>query len=268
VIRAVARAVRDHWPEAAMEGLGLGLFMISAGLFGTLLEAPGSPVREAIDDPNVRRALAGLAMGVTAIALIYSPWGTRSGAHLNPAVTLTFLRLGKIAPADAALYVAAQFAGGLAGVTLVQSLLGAPFSAPPVNSVATVPGAGGPAVAFGGEAVISFVLMTFVLWLSNEPRWMRFTGLVAGALVALYITFEGPISGMSMNPARTFASAWPSGIWTAMWVYFTAPLAGMLLAAESYRGLRGLAAVRCAKLHHTHGPRCIFRCGWCDGAHD
>jgi aquaporin Z len=249
-----------------MEALGLGLFMVSAGLFGTLLEAPGSPVRQAIADPGVRRALVGLAMGLTAVGLIYSPWGTRSGAHLNPAVTLTFLRLGKIAPADAALYVASQFVGSLCGVLIVRVLLGHPFSAPPVSSVVTVPGPGGAVPAFAAEVAISFVLMSFVLWLSNDTRWMRFTGLVAGTLVGLYITFEGPISGMSMNPARTLASAWPAGIWTAIWVYFTSPLVGMLLAAESYRRLHGLAAVRCAKLHHTHGPRCIFRCGWCDAS--
>jgi len=262
MIRALRAAAREHWPEAAMEALGLGLFMVSAGVFGTLLEAPGSPLRAAIPDPLLRRAAMGLAMGSTAVALIYSPWGARSGAHLNPAVTLTFLRLGKIAPADAFLYVVSQLAGGVLGVTLVAATLGAAFTQPPVQSVATVPGAGGAGVAFIAEAAISFALMTVVLGLSNCPAVAGLTGVAAGALVALYITFEAPLSGMSMNPARTLASAVPSRVWTALWVYLLAPLGGMLAAAELYRAVMGAVAVRCAKLHHTDTARCIFDCGW------
>src|SRR5262245_54432896 len=98
-----------HWPEVLMEALGLGLFMVSAGVFGTVLESPASPVRAAIDDPLSRRAIMGSLMGLTAIGLIYSPWGRRSGAHINPAVTLTFLRLGRVKRTDALAYIAAQF---------------------------------------------------------------------------------------------------------------------------------------------------------------
>ncbi|NJO84009.1 MAG: hypothetical protein HC828_15300, partial [Blastochloris sp.] len=79
---------------------GLGTFMVSAGVFTTLLEYPGSPVHRAIADADLRRALIGLAMGLTAIAIIYSPFGQRSGAHLNPAVTLTFWWLGKVEGPD------------------------------------------------------------------------------------------------------------------------------------------------------------------------
>jgi len=262
MMRELMRAAREHWPEAAMEAACLGAFMISAGVVGTLLEAPASPLRAWIEEPVQRRVLGGLAMGLTAVALIYSPWGRRSGAHMNPSVTLTFLRLGKIARADAVLYVVAQILGGVAGVLLVRTVARTAFTAPPVNSVTTVPGPRGPAVAFLAEASISFLLMTAVLVISNRERWMRWTGVVAGTLVALYITFEAPLSGMSMNPARSLASAWPSGIWASFWIYLLAPPAGMLLAGEVYRRIAGLAAVRCAKFHHTHAERCIFFCGW------
>src|SRR5438876_10499503 len=107
-----------------METAGLGLCMISAALFATLLAHPASPVYQAIPDPLVRRGLIGIAMGLTAIGIIYSPWGQQSGAHLNPAVTLTFLRLRKIEPADAVGYVLAQFAGGIAGVLLAAAFIG------------------------------------------------------------------------------------------------------------------------------------------------
>ena len=88
--RTVFEVLRHHWPEYLMEAAGLGLFMISAGAVTTLFEYPGSPINHWIGSAFVRRSLIGLAMGVTAIGLIYSPWGQQSGAHLNPAVTLTF----------------------------------------------------------------------------------------------------------------------------------------------------------------------------------
>ncbi len=259
----MTRALREHWPEYLIEAAALGLFMVSAGVFGTLLEAPGSPVRQMLPNPFVRHVLAGLAMGLTAVGIIYSPWGQRSGAHMNPAVTLTFLRLGKIEPWDAAHYMVAQCLGGVAGVLLVEAFLGSAFREPPVLSVVTVPGPQGVGVAFGAELAISFGLMLAILALSNSSRFARLTGLCAGTLVALYIAFESPYSGMSINPARTLASAWPAGVWTAFWVYLTAPAAGMLAAGEAYRFVRGLHAVRCAKLNHSGSARCIFRCGYC-----
>lgn len=102
-----------HWSEYLMEAAGLGLFMLSAVVVATVIEHPSSPVRAAIDNPLLRRIPMGLAMGLTAIGIIYSPWGKRSGAHINPAVTLTFYRLGKMARWDAILYVLAQCVGGV-----------------------------------------------------------------------------------------------------------------------------------------------------------
>jgi aquaporin Z len=110
---------------------------------------------------------------------------------------------------------------------------------------------------------MTFVLFSVVLLISNHERWRRFTGVAAASLVALYITFEAPVSGMSLNPARSFASALPSGIWTGFWVYLVAPVVGILAAAELFLRRRGLGAVVCAKLHHTDRHDCIFRCGWC-----
>ncbi|EXI79569.1 MAG: Bacterial nodulin-like intrinsic protein [Candidatus Accumulibacter sp. BA-94] len=254
-------ALRQHWPEYLIEAAGLGVFMVSACLFVALIEHPASPLPQLIGDPALRRLLIGIAMGLTAITLIYSPWGKRSGAHLNPAVTLAFFRLGKIAPWDALFYVLFQFVGGVAGVAVAALLLHAPVLAhPAVNFVATLPGEQGAAVAFVAEVAISFGLMLTVLFVSNSPRVNRYTGLVAGALVALYITIEAPLSGMSMNPARSFASAVSAQQWTAIWIYFTAPLFGMLGAAAVYVRLKGAAAVLCCKLHHDNGQRCIFRC--------
>jgi aquaporin Z len=253
-----ASALRHHWPEYLMEACGLGLFMVSAGIFGTLLEYAGSPLRQSIESDLLRRGLMGLAMGATAVALIYSPWGKQSGAHYNPAVTLAFLRLGKIGRWDALFYTMAQFLGGLGGVILVEFILGQRFTASPVSFVSTRPGDFGVGTAFIAEVAIAALLMGVVLHVSNTPRLELHTGLFAGGLVALYITIEAPISGMSLNPARSFASAAPAAMWEHLWIYFVAPPLGMLAAAQIYLRVAGRSRIHCAKLHHQNSRRCIF----------
>jgi aquaporin Z len=261
---ALRDAVADHWPEYLIEAAGLGAFMLAACAFGTLLGHPASPVVQAVPFPLARRALMGMAMGLTAVALIYSRWGARSGAHFNPATTLVFWRLGKMRSADALSYAMAQVAGGSLGVVIAAALLGSALAAPEVRYVATLPGEAGPLVAFVAEAAIAFGLMGVVLAASNTARLARFTGVLAGALVAAYITLEAPLSGMSMNPALSLASALPAGAWPELWIYFTAPPLGMLAAAELYVRRCGVAAVLCAKLHHHPAQRCIFRCRYAE----
>jgi aquaporin Z len=249
-------ALNKHWPEYLMEAAGLGIFMVSASVFTMLLYHPASPALQVLPEEFPRRVLMGLAMGLTAIGIIYSPWGKQSGAHLNPAVTLTFFRLGKVAPWDAVFYVVAQFVGGVAGVALVAAISGKLLAHPSVNYVATLPGPGGAGAAFLGEAAISFILMAIVLLVSNSQKLARYTGLLAGACVAAFITFEAPVSGMSMNPARTFGSAVLPQLWHSLWIYFLAPPLGMLAAAAVYSRLKH--KVGCAKLHHQNKRRCIF----------
>lgn len=259
--RNLVSSLRDNWPEYLIEGWALGMFMVSAGVVGVLLESSASPLRHLIEDPTVRRVFGGIAMGLTAMALIYSPWGRRSGAHMNPAVTLTFLGLGKVARTDALFYILAQFIGGTLGVLLVWAVFGASFAEPPVAFAITVPGAGGVGVALLAEFTISFGLMYTILRASNHARLERWTGVFAGTLVALYISLEAPLSGMSMNPARTFASAAAAGHWTHLWLYFLAPVLGMLAAAAAYRRWHARTDVHCAKLRHSDRHRCIH-CGY------
>ena len=254
-------ALRGHWPEYLIEGWALGMFMISAGLVTTLFDYPGSPVNHALHDGDLRRVLTGICMGLTAMALIYSPWGKRSGAHMNPAVTLTFLRLGHVAPWDAVFYIVAQLVGGTLGVLVVLAVLGNAFAEPPVRYVATLPGMQGISIALLAEFAISFAMMTAILHASNSQQLMRYTGVLAGVLVATWISIEGPLSGMSMNPARTFASALPGNVWTGFWLYMIAPVAGMQAAAALFTWQRGRGAVKCSKLIHSDDQRCIH-CGY------
>jgi len=254
----MVKSLRNHWPEYAIEAALLGGFMVSACGFGALLWYPGSVVAQQISDEFARRGLMGIAMGATAIALIYSPWGKRSGAHMNPAVTLTFLRLGKVSPRDAAFYIASHVMGGALGVFVMFAILGQALSHPTVNFVVTSPGAYGAGMAFAAEIAISFLMMFTVLFVSNTKAFANFTGVAAGILVMLYITFEAPISGMSMNPARSLGSAVVAQQWSAFWLYVVAPVLGMLLASEMYVRVNGVQGVACAKLHHHNQHRCIF----------
>ena len=252
----MSRESRWHWPDYAMEALGLGLFMFSAAAFATLLGHPDSAVSAALDGPLQRRALMGLAMRLTAVANIYSPWGRRSGSHLNPATTLAFWSLGRIAGRDAVGYMVAQFAGGLFGIGAAAVLLGDRLIETPISAAATVPGPAGAFVAFGAEFAMTFVLLSLVLRVSATPRLAPGTGVIVGLTVAAFITFEDPLSGMSLNPARTLASAVAGHKWTALWVYFTAPPLGMLAAAWLF--VRRHPAGGCAKMNPDHSVRCIF----------
>jgi len=202
----------------------------------------------------------GLSMGLTAISIIYSPWGKQSGAHINPSVTVAFLRLRKIERWDAFFYISAQFLGAVLSVTLAALLFRKAIADANVRYVVTVPGETGVLVAFAVEFLMAFGMMTLVLHLSSHKQLSRYTGLFAGLLVATYITLAAPFSGMSMNPARTLGSALPAGVFNALWIYFTAPPLAMLFAAEVYLWQKGKSAVRCCKLHLDNPRRCIF-CG-------
>jgi len=254
-------ALKQKWNVYLMEAICLGVFMVSAALFGTLLEYPNSTVHLAVSDDFARLCLMGLIMGLTALGIIYSPMGKLSGAHMNPAVTLTFLGLGKIGHRDAIFYVLFQCAGALLAVYLMSWMLGDSFKDEHVNYVVTIPGKWGAIPAFAVEVLIAFIMMSTVLLTSNDKTLSRYTGIAAGILVMLYVILSGPISGFSMNPARTIASAVPAGQYASLWIYLTAPFIGMFSAAVLYRAHEG--SVRCAKMYHTKIYQCIFNCGYC-----
>jgi aquaporin Z len=244
-------AFREHYPQYLIEAFCLGTFMVSACLATAVLEYPASPLHRALPDGTLRRGLIGIAMGLTAMALIYSPWGRRSGAHMNPSVTLTFWRLGKIKAPDALFYIVFQFLGGWAGVALAALIAPSWMADPAVVYAVTLPGPQGVAVAWAAEFAISFGLMGMVLVSSNQAKLSHWTGVFAGSLIALYILFEAPLSGMSMNPARTLGSALAAHVFSHLWIYFVAPPLGMLAAAEIYKF--AVARTFHAKLVHPHG---------------
>jgi aquaporin Z len=248
-------SLKSHWPEYLIEAWALATFMISACLATALLEYPSSPMHQAIESAAARRGIIGIAMGLTAAALIYSPWGKRSGAHMNPSVTVTFWRLGKMTRPDALWYILFQFLGGWMGVVISALILGPLIAHPSVAYAITVPGPAGPGVAWLAEFGISFLLMGVILVASNRAELAPWVGILAGSLVAIYILVEAPLSGMSMNAARTLGSAIPAKVYDSLWIYLTAPALGMLSAGELVARWHH---VGCAKLMHNSNRRCIF----------
>jgi aquaporin Z len=257
---SVIACLRCHWPEYLMEAAEVTLYLFLTCVFASLLLNPASPVPHYVGG-TVLRALMGLAVGATVFVIVTSPWGKQSGGHFNPALTLAFFRLGKIGLPDALVYVAAQFSGAVAGVCIARYVLPNTFGRQAIRYAVTAPGVRGVTVAFIAELTISFVLMSTILVASNYKELTHYTPYLVGLLYATFIILETPLSGMSMNPARSFAPASHVSYWHALWVYFTAPTFGMLIAAELFLRVRGGIQPFCAKLHHANNKRCIFRHG-------
>jgi aquaporin Z len=260
--RPLFSVVKRNWPLYMYEAIELALFMISACAFSLLLFDSSSPAFRAFPSTVVRRILMAIAMGITAVLIIHSPMGKRSGAHFNPVITLTYLRLGKIGLCDAVFYVAFQFIGGILGVAAAASAFGKSLSKPTIDYAITVPGRYGIVAAFFAELFMATVLMAVVLLLSNTARLAIYVSYSVGILIALYTFFFAQISGFSINPARTTGSALFAGVWTAGWLYFVAPLLGMFSAAEIYTRLSVNASVLCAKLHPDPALPCPFFCSF------
>lgn len=262
-VLAMAPAVfRQHWRLYIYEGAELAIFMISACCFTVWLFDPAYPALHLLAGSALRRLLMGIAMGATAILIIHSPMGKRSGAHFNPAITMTYLRLGKIAIWDAVFYVIFQFLGGAFGVAVSAIILGAAIAVPSVDYAVTVPGAHGTAAAFFAELFMAGLLMAVVLWFSNRPSFAPYSSHLVGILIMFYILLFEPVSGFSINPARTTGSAIFAHVWTAVWIYFVAPYAGMMIAAEIYVRHYGKDTILCAKMHPDPSYPCPFLCNF------
>jgi aquaporin Z len=223
---------KKNWKHYLQEALGLAIFMISACFFGAMLFSEKSSWHQLIPNGIMKNVLMGLAMGFTALFIFYSPWTSPSGSQINPAVTITFLRLNKMCRYDAMFFILFQIIGGTVAVYIMQMLMGNILTDAPVNSAATVPGKFGVVGSLITELIIAFITMSMVLFTSGNNKLKRFTRIFAACLVCTWVLVAAPMSGFGMNPARSFASALPSGIWTAFWIYLFIPFAGMLLAAE------------------------------------
>jgi len=255
--------MRDHLPEYLAEFFGTAIMMtVGIGAI-VLMWGDGSPARKVEVPDGLRRLLTGILFASGGMLVALSPLGQRSGGHLNPAVTWAFWRKGKVKSADAILYSVAQCLGALAGVG-VFAIVGGTF-AKSIRLGLTVPGEGyPPLVAFMAETVITFSLMILILYCVGNSRIAARTPYFVGVLVALLVFLEAPISGTSLNPARSFAPAFWTRLFQFQWIYWIAPVVGAMAAVPSAGLLfRGKAQAGCAKLFHTEHHRCIFpNCGY------
>jgi len=237
----MTQALHQHWRHYLAEAGGPMLFLIFSSTAAVVCHHPSSPAARALGPHEwVQRLGVGVVVGLLVTAMAYSPWGKRSGAHLNPAVTLGFWQLGHIRTADALWYVLAQFGGALLGGFGMSWALKPWFKYPAIHYNTTRPPAGahGWAVALGAEVVISAGLMLLLLMALHSGRLKKWTGALVGLLLAAYVVAESPLSGMSLNPARSLGTAAAAGQWSGLWLYFVGPPLAMWATAEIYRRLR------------------------------
>ncbi len=233
---------RRHWREYLMEAVGLGGFVLGAGMLTVFLEHPDFPAMQSAfgGESNAlwRRVPLGIVMGVYIAVVVYL-FGEKSGAHINPATTWAFFRLDKISFANSIFYTLAQFVGAVAAALALKFALGEWFAHPLVDFGVTKPKPPhGSMSAFAAEFIISFVLMFVVLIVISSKRLEKYAAVVTGILIALYLIVELPFSGMSLNPARSFAAALAANKWEHLWIYFVAPPIAMLLAAEIFKRIK------------------------------
>ncbi|WP_345058590.1 aquaporin [Hymenobacter glaciei] len=232
------QALRRNWRHYVVEAAGIMAFMTVSSLAAVLFLHSDSAVARAFGPKAwVQRSGVAVAVALLITGMANSPWGKRSGALFNPAVTLGFWQLGYIATADALWYALAQFSGAcVAGVSL-SWLLKPWFSHPTIHYNTTVPieGKHGWALALGAETLISAALMLVLLWALHSPTRKRWAGALAGLALALFIVVEAPLSGMSLNPARTLGAAIGAGKAHGLWLYFLGPLAGAWATAALYQ---------------------------------
>ena len=202
--------------------------MFCAALATVIINHPDLFVRQHLQNELLRRFLIGVLMGLTALYILNSPFGKKSGAHINPSVTIVQYRLGNINKLNAVFYIIFQFIGGTAGMYLIYILMPHYIQHPDVNYIVTEPGKAGVAAAFIFEFIISFILIVIVLYSNIKKNLSKYTATFVAILIAIFIAFEAPYSGMSMNPARTFSSAIVSGEWNNFWLYCVSPISGMI----------------------------------------
>jgi aquaporin NIP len=203
--------------------------------FALVFAGCGAVVTNATHQNTLGSVGVSLVFGLVIMAMIYAT-GHLSGAHINPAVTIAFTLTRHFPRRDAVAYVAAQLIGATAGALLLL----AEWSSKPANLGATVPGAGtstGSALVY--EIVLTAFLMFVIIAVATDTRAVGAAAAIAiGGTVGLDALFGGPITGASMNPARSFGPAIASGTWTDFWVYVVGPLVGAAIGAFAYQFIR------------------------------
>ena len=203
------------------------------GTFAMVFAGTGAIVVNDVSGGSVTHVGIAITFGLIVLAMIYAV-GDVSGAHLNPAVTIGFLVARRLEPKLVAPFIVAQCAGALAASGALRVLF------PDHATLGMTLPAGPAAQSLLLEAILTFVLMFVILSVSTGAKEKGITaGIAVGAVIGLEAMFAGPISGASMNPARSLAPALVSGHVSSLWIYVVAPLLGSTAAAFACRCVHG-----------------------------
>jgi aquaporin NIP len=211
--------------RAAAEGIGV---------FALVFAGCGAIVAEAEHPGTLGAVGIALVFGLVVMAMVYAT-AHLSGAHLNPAVTLAFVLTRHFQRSEALAYLVAQVAGAL----LAAALLAAVWPSQPASLGATLPTVGAGS-AFAYEVVLTAFLMFVIMAVATDTRAVGTGAAIAiGATVGLDALFGGPVTGASMNPARSLGPALVSGELHGLWIYLAAPILGAAAGAIAYQAVRG-----------------------------
>lgn len=243
-----------HWVEWLCEFGGTAFQLFLGFSVVALLEAPGAPGRTAIPSDGLRLVLIGVAFGLLAAVVAISPVGKRSGAHLNPAVTVGFFAQKHTSVSDLVGYVAAQVLGALLAAVGLHAAWG--HYARAIHDARTAPSSSVPAwQAVGIEAGLTLGLLLTVFLMVSSARTARWTPAVVTGVLSGLIWAGAPYTGASMNPARTLGPDIVSGSYPALWVYFVGPPVGALLAAFVFTyGMRERHTLTAKLFHDSRYP--------------
>ncbi len=199
------------------------------GTFCLVFAGTGAIIVNQVSGGQVTHVGVSLVFGLVVLAMIYAV-GHISGAHMNPAVTLGFLSTGRLPRGELMSYLTAQIIGAILASAVLR------FIFPAAATLGQTVPAGPWAQSFVLEAVMTFILMFVIMGVATDDRAEgSIAGIAIGATIALEALFGGPISGASMNPARSFAPALLSGSFAHHWIYWTAPILGSVAGAKAYR---------------------------------
>jgi len=246
------------WPAILAELVGTALLVLGGLSVVIFMFGEGGVMATIVPSEGTRRLITGFLFGTIGGLIAISPVGQRSGAHINPIVTLGFRLMGKLDLRTALAYVAAQLAGGLLGSL---PLLAWGARGRSVAFGATLPGPGYPVeIVLAGEVVTTFTMVTLLCVFLGFRHMRPFTPALFAPLYSVMVWLEAPISGTSTNPARSLGPSIVSGQWDGWWIYWVGPIIGSILACLACSLLAKRITV--AKLYYFDSDRDrLFRRG-------
>jgi aquaporin Z len=244
-----------HWRIWGAEGAATALLVAAIVVAAALTLGRGSAVADALPGRGARFLALGLIVAPIVALISVSPLGRLSGAHTNPAVTLGFWVLGRVSRQDLAGYVAAQFVGGAAGAALARAVLPADTAAS-IGGAVTHPAVAVPS-AIALELGMTGALLMLIFAFVSDERLARRTPLAIVPLLATLIWLGSPLTGASLNPARSAGPALVFGDLADLWIYLVAPAAAGVLVGALWRV--GPMDPKTAKVFHDPRYPCSLR---------